>query len=124
MSDPTKLRPSSKASSDKTMAQSVDPSVHDTKLATETMPSPATSIRHKSAEDLGEKPAKDVDLEEVDKGATEKVSDGTSQEASTEEDDFVYPKAWTLAAITLALCLSVFCMALVCFVHKHLTILF
>jgi hypothetical protein len=34
-----------------------------------------------------------------------------------EEDGFVYPKGLKLAAITTALCLSVFCMALVCYLR-------
>jgi len=33
--------------------------------------------------------------------------------ADDEDDNFEYPTAWRLAAITTALCLSVFCMALV-----------
>lgn len=33
--------------------------------------------------------------------------------ASDEDDDFEYPKGFKVAAITIALCLSVFCMALV-----------
>lgn len=35
-------------------------------------------------------------------------------EATPDEDEDEYPKAWKLAFITIALCLSVFCMALVC----------
>jgi hypothetical protein len=39
---------------------------------------------------------------------------------SGEEDDFVYPKGFKLAAITIALCLSVFCMALVSYTPPYL----
>jgi hypothetical protein len=48
----------------------------------------------------------------------EKPSRPTSTAEPTEDDEdtFEYPKKWRLTAITVALCLSVFCMALVsCF---------
>lgn len=45
------------------------------------------------------------------------VNEKRNSKASSndEEDDFEYPTKWKLAIITLALCLSVFCMALVGF---------
>ena len=36
-----------------------------------------------------------------------------SKASNSDEEDFEYPTKWKLAIITLALCLSVFCMALV-----------
>lgn len=46
--------------------------------------------------------------------AAENTSKRNSQaSASDDEDDFEYPTKWKLGAITIALCLSVFCMALV-----------
>jgi MFS family permease len=84
------------------MAQSVDPSVQDTKLPKETIPTPSGSINEK-------------DEMTRDAGADINTTEKTSQGDSTSEEDFEYPKAWALAAITLALCLSVFCMALVRF---------
>lgn len=49
-------------------------------------------------------------------GATGVVADdGSTKDATTEEQDEEeeYPAAWKLGLITIALCLSVFCMALV-----------
>jgi hypothetical protein len=43
----------------------------------------------------------------------ENTSKRNSQAGSDDEDDFVYPTKGKLTAITIALCLSVFCMALV-----------
>lgn len=37
---------------------------------------------------------------------------------NNDEDDFEYPTKWKLGAITVALCLSVFCMALVSLVQN------
>lgn len=47
--------------------------------------------------------------------ADEKQSKRDSQASASDEedDDFEYPTKWRLTAITIALCLSVFCMALV-----------
>jgi len=49
-------------------------------------------------------------------GVQENSGEKVAAEAATEktaEDDEEYPKKWRLALITMALCLSVFCMALV-----------
>ena len=111
MSDQNKesLRPISMADSEKTAAQSVNPSVLDTKDVGSTMPSTAASMRETSAEP--------PTLEEKNQ-VEEKTSEQNSVQGSTSDpnadDDYEYPKAWKLAAITIALCLSVFCMALVC----------
>jgi hypothetical protein len=43
----------------------------------------------------------------------EKRNSTASANAEEEEDNFEYPAKWRLTAITIALCLSVFCMALV-----------
>lgn len=93
------LRAQSTAGSDTTVAQSKVPSVLDQKEAGESvMPSAAPSMREKPVEP---------------QGADERMENASQASASAEEEDFEYPKAWKLAIITLALCLSVFCMALV-----------
>lgn len=111
MSDPTQqsLRPISMADSEKTAAQSVNPSVLDTKEVGSTMPSTAASMRETSAE-----PQPFDEKRQANENASEQnsVRGSTSDPAANDEDDFEYPKAWKLAAITIALCLSVFCMAL------------
>jgi hypothetical protein len=43
-----------------------------------------------------------------------------STASAEEEDGFEYPAKWRLTAITIALCLSVFCMALVSQPHSPL----
>jgi hypothetical protein len=46
-------------------------------------------------------------------GATiQEAKEETGGPTEDEEDDVVYPQKWKLALITIALCLSVFCMAL------------
>jgi hypothetical protein len=58
---------------------------------------------------MPEKPA--VLAGAVPTGASE---DGDAKtEGQTEDDEQEYPAAWRLGLITIALCLSVFCMALV-----------
>jgi hypothetical protein len=55
-----------------------------------------------------------ADEKSVPVEGTSKRNSQVSASASEEEDkDFEYPKGWKLGAITIALCLSVFCMALV-----------
>ncbi|KAH7132101.1 major facilitator superfamily domain-containing protein [Dendryphion nanum] len=104
------LRPISMADSEKTAAQSVNPSVLDTKeLGGSNIPSNAASMRENSVEPQGldeKKNAAEITAERnSDRGST-------AEAVAEEDDDFEYPKAWKLAAITIALCLSVFCMAL------------
>ncbi|KAF2015868.1 MFS general substrate transporter [Aaosphaeria arxii CBS 175.79] len=88
------LRAPSMADSEKTATQSVEPSVLDTKVPAEsTMPSAAVSERAPSVEPDTKQPQEKA-------------------ENSDDEDNFEYPKAWRLTVISIALCLSVFCMAL------------
>jgi hypothetical protein len=96
------LHPRPSADSERTAAQSFNPSVGDKKDPAESnMPSTSNSLR---GEPQG--------FENPSKG--DAVVTGHASEGSTSgEEEFEYPKAWSLAAITLALCLSVFCMALV-----------
>ena len=107
MSDLNKegLRPLSMADSEKTAAPSVEPSVFESKEIKEAresvIPSTTASVREKSAEP--------EDATAAEKKSTE---DGAAED---NEDGFEYPKAWRLAFISVALCLSVFCMALVSF---------
>lgn len=61
---------------------------------------------------------KQNDNKHVDKTPEEKpqVEDAVKRESETDEDDGIeYPAAWKLVLITIALCLSVFCVALVRF---------
>lgn len=57
-----------------------------------------------------EKAAVDTALEKADSGD---VTDEKKIENEEEEEQLEYPAKWRLALITIALCLSVFCMALV-----------
>jgi len=70
-------------------------------------PSEAIEERQNSAEEYSELP-----LGEKIKEATQVA---VAQDSSAEDgsDDVEYPAGWKLALITIALCLSVFCMALV-----------
>ena len=86
--------------SETTVARSTQLSMPETKEGYETaLPSATPSVVEKS-----------VEMETDVKEKEEIASQGDS--TATEEDEQDYPKAWKLAAITLALCLSVFCMAL------------
>jgi EmrB/QacA subfamily drug resistance transporter len=91
------LRPLSRADSEKTATRSVGD--FDTKDAS-VLPSEAPSVL-----DTTPGPNSSLDKEQ----ATDKVSPEGSDD---DDDDFEYPTKWRLTAITLALCLSVFCMAL------------
>jgi hypothetical protein len=92
------LRPLSRADSEKTATRSVGD--FDTKDAS-VLPSEAPSVLDTTP---GPKSSLDKEL------ATNKVS---PENSGDDDDDFEYPTKWRLTAITLALCLSVFCMALV-----------
>jgi hypothetical protein len=102
------LRPSTNASmadSDKTATQSHAPSIVDKPGVPQTVaPSTEAAVLATDPMAAGEKHA--VDANTLRRDSQVSVSD--------EEDGFVYPKGLKLAAITTALCLSVFCMALVC----------
>ncbi|KAF2832023.1 MFS general substrate transporter [Ophiobolus disseminans] len=91
------------ADSEKTATQSHNPSVLEHKGVVETVLPAAAG-------------ASDV-VDPVLAGEKEAVAETTSKRDSqiSEEDDeanFVYPTGWKVTAITIALCLSVFCMAL------------
>ncbi|KAH8731344.1 major facilitator superfamily domain-containing protein [Phaeosphaeriaceae sp. PMI808] len=91
------------ADSEKTATQSHAPSVLENKGVVESAIPPTAALVA----------AADVTTTDEKVVANEKTSKPTSQaSASDQEDDFVYPTKWKLAAITIALCLSVFCMAL------------
>jgi hypothetical protein len=92
------LRPLSRADSEKTATRSVGD--FENKDAS-VLPSEAPSVL-----DTTPDPKSSLDKEQ----ATDKVS---PENSSDDDDDFQYPTKWKLAAVTLALCLSVFCMALV-----------
>lgn len=64
-----------------------------------------------STEKISEKPAALANVEGHDDILATKEIDGIKPESH--EDDTEYPAAWRLGLITIALCLSVFCMALV-----------
>ena len=94
-----KLRPVSMTDSEKTAARSVgDVEKKDIDAGESGLPSAAASVHEKAA---------DQKEPEVNEKRNSKASN------SDEEDDFEYPTKWKLAVITTALCLSVFCMALV-----------
>ncbi|KAF2749814.1 MFS general substrate transporter [Sporormia fimetaria CBS 119925] len=80
------------AESEKTAAQSLDATARDTK-------EPLDSV----------KPSPENSIFEQNHTKTEKSAE---PEPAAAEEDIEYPKAWKLGAITLALCLSIFCMAL------------
>lgn len=85
--------------SEKTAARSMgDPEKKEVDSGESGLPSAAASVHEK---------ATDEKEPEVNEKRNSKVSN------SEEEDDFEYPTKWKLAIITIALCLSVFCMALV-----------
>jgi len=111
MSEPNKdmLRPISVADSETTTVANVDAKDVDTKdMAASAAPS---SLREPSAEPEPERavPVAATDL-------PEKTPDEAAVATTSDEDDeanFEYPKAFRLVIVTVALALSVFCMALV-----------
>jgi hypothetical protein len=116
MSDANHLRPSTKASmadSDKTATPSHAPSMTEKPGVVESVMPPATGAA--------------ITTEPIVANEKNTVADTTSKRnsqdgaASDEEDDFEYPTKWRLAAITIALCLSVFCMALVSHIRIRFT---
>ena len=87
------------ADSEKTAARSVgDFEKKETGAGESGLPSAAASVHEKATDEKEPK-------------VNEKRNSKASK--SDEEDDFEYPTKWKLAIITIALCLSVFCMALV-----------
>lgn len=110
MTDTNNLRPVSMADSDKTATQSHEPSILEKPNVVESvMPSAAASV--KAAEPSTAEP---IIADEKNAAVNENTSKRNSQaSALDDDDDFEYPTKWKLTAITIALCLSVFCMALV-----------
>lgn len=107
----THLRPSSMADSDKTATQSHEPSILEKPNVVESvMPSAAASV--KAAEPTTAEPITVDEKNTVNENTSKRNSQAS---ASDDDDDFEYPTKWKLTAITIALCLSVFCMALVSF---------
>ncbi|ORY16260.1 major facilitator superfamily domain-containing protein [Clohesyomyces aquaticus] len=97
------------AGSETTAAHSVEPSVFESKEKEERISArPSTSSTRPQA----------TGTEAL---STEKAPDHTPEGSTSEEEDFEYPKAWKLTVITIALCLSVFCMALYVS-HQHLNL--
>lgn len=104
------LRPSSMADSEKTATPSVQNTTgKENKGPVETVLPASTAA---------------VDAAAPITGTGEKSSRPSSVASPTpennDEDDFEYPTKWKLGAITVALCLSVFCMALVSLVQYPL----
>lgn len=99
MSDANQLRPSSMTDSEKTAAPSVQATVTDEKKGAVETVAPAAGVAVDAAQSIVE----------------EKTSrpNSTAEPTSDDDDNFEYPTKWRLTAITVALCLSVFCMALV-----------
>lgn len=56
---------------------------------------------------------KETSLETAEKSPSQEQQQQQQQDEEEEEDNHEYPAKWRLALITIALCLSVLCMALV-----------
>lgn len=97
----TGLRPVSMADSEKTMEAFAPENKKE--IPDSAMQSESSSERNVALEPNQEK---------AEKNTGTVTAAETSADNTTPEDDFVYPKAWALAAIVLALCLAIFCMAL------------
>lgn len=111
------LRPVSMADSDATTyAQSKEPSVLDAEKKEQLGSVHASTAPSEREQSLEPPTAEEKEVEKVpveEQAAERKSSSSEAGNENDEEDNFEYPKAWKLAIITLALCLSVFCMALV-----------
>ena len=94
------LRPSSMADSEKTATPSVPPTMTEEKKGVVETVLPAATA------------AVDATRPITGDGALTSRPNSAASPAE-EEDAFEYPTKWKLAAISIALCLSVFCMALV-----------
>lgn len=103
------LRPVSMADSD---ATTMAPSVVDTKEPAETARPATTSTSKSPSREVSPQPHPVEDEKNVGE-KTAQAAPGTASDDEDEDDNFVYPTAWKLGAISIALCLSVFCMALV-----------
>lgn len=96
------------ADSEKTATPSAAPSMFE-KGVVETV-IPPSNVPPQVTEPITGAQEKDVAIEVQRESTSKRNSDVPSAE---EDDDFEYPTKWKLTAITVALCLSVFCMALV-----------
>jgi hypothetical protein len=67
--------------------------------------------QHHTSYSMDQKNEADDNVVEKSPAGMEAMIEETGEE---EEDDYDYPKSWKLGLISAALCLSVFCMALVC----------
>jgi len=105
------LRPSSMADSDKTATPSSTPSVFEKGAVEMTMP--ASNIPPQVTEPMTGAHEKEAAVDVQRDSASKRNSVDLRSAEEVEEDDFEYPTKWKLTAITVALCLSVFCMALV-----------
>jgi hypothetical protein len=103
------LRPSSKASLNESATSTIAPSGVPSVMekADPTINSTTQNHDKETATDTS-KELGDSEIQEKSHDDVARIEDG-----SEEEDDAEYPKSWKLALITIALCLSVFCMALV-----------
>jgi hypothetical protein len=107
------LRPVSMADSDKTATQSHEPSILEKPAVVESvMPSAAASLHTADPVVADEKNT-------VNENTSKRNSQASASASDEDDDGFEYPKSWKLAAITIALCLSVFCMALVSHICFH-----
>ncbi|KAL6709783.1 hypothetical protein ACN47E_001212 [Coniothyrium glycines] len=95
------------ADSDKTAAHSVNAPEYEKSAVGSVLPSAATSV-HATEPITGTTEEKEPAMVH-DKSASKRSSTAS---ASDDEDNFEYPKGFKVVAITIALCLSVFCMAL------------
>jgi hypothetical protein len=93
------------ANSETQLPKSVDPSVMEKK---ETSVGDAES----RSEVIREKEDHAADAPQEEEAAVEATE--KNEEGSEPEEETQYPQSWKLGLITIALCLSVFCMALVC----------
>jgi hypothetical protein len=105
------LRPSSMADSEKTAT----PSVQHTGVADEKKGAVETAIPPAGVSEKATEVATGI----IRDGEKSSKRNSTASASADEEDDFEYPTKWRLTAITIALCLSVFCMALVRIRHSY-----
>ncbi|KAF2684726.1 MFS general substrate transporter [Lentithecium fluviatile CBS 122367] len=96
------LRPISMADSE---ATTMAPSVVDTKEPSENV-RPDTTSTTPSARDTS------VERKQAPTEVEKNMGETAMDSSADDDENFEYPTAWKLAVITIALCLSVFCMAL------------
>jgi hypothetical protein len=104
------LRPISMADS---QATTMAPSMVEAKEVSETVRPGTTSTAPSARRTSADIPAAAPIEYEKNMGEETVARADQGSASGDDDDDFEYPTAWRLAAITTALCLSVFCMALV-----------